>query len=401
MSIQIINYDGINIYPDNIDATYATFQRPYSLDSFDINILDFNDLRIWKNDKDDLKSIILEKDIINLQKMISQANKTKMIILLPQDLNYSYSVYHGHFPKTEELKNTLSTLSHVINLLTRLNLDIIYENTCTLINNSNHKAAFYFKDTAYNIITSSNISNKTTTIKYKFIFLTFLEFKNYVELMFFLNEVGIIVEKNKIPDWVCSIKMFDDIQQLKVVDENLKIIQSLKDSIDDAQKKIEENNKYKSILYTNGNELVEVVFEILTEITGCNLNEFIDKKKEDFSFVVNGITCIGEIKGISSNVKSQNISQLEFHHQGFLDDNPEVEDINIRQLLIINHQRNVPLEKRDPVDSKQIQLAQKYGSLIVETRMLLKLLEDYRVGKLTQNKCFEILTKTTGILEYK
>ena len=66
----------------------------------------------------------------------------------------------------------------------------------------------------------------------------------------------------------------------------------------------------KSVLYTNGDELVQVVFEILEELLGCDLSQFVDLKKEDFLFTIEDTTFIGEIKGVNSNVKNPNITQL-------------------------------------------------------------------------------------------
>ena len=195
-----------------------------------------------------------------------------------------------------------------------------------------------------------------------------------------------------------EIIMFDDEQQFVTIEKNRQAIKTAENNIANAMEKIDKNNEYKSILYTTGEELVKVVFEILENMLGCDLSQFEDKKKEDFSFEQDGIVYIGEIKGISSNVKSQNISQLELHHQGFMDEHPEIEDKNLRQILIINHQRNMALQKRDPVDKKQIELASKYGSLIVETGILLKMFERYKKEELTREECFALLEQN-GVLE--
>lgn len=80
-----------------------------------------------------------------------------------------------------------------------------------------------------------------------------------------------------------------------------------------------------------------------------------------------------EIKGINSSVKSENISQLDVHYQGYIDENTEVDSDKVRAILIINHQRNKPIESREPVHTRQIELAKRNRSLIVETITLLKL----------------------------
>lgn len=191
--------------------------------------------------------------------------------------------------------------------------------------------------------------------------------------------------------------MFDDNEQLKTIEKNNEIIKDANDNISKAMDAINKNNRYKSILYTNGDELVEVVFEILEEMLGCDLSEFHDKKKEDFNFKIGEKIFIGEIKGVTPNVKKANVSQLDVHVQEFLDEN-ETADENVVALLIINHQRNKPLENREVVMEEQIKLAERNGSLIVETITLLKLFERYLSNEKTREECIDILEDNKGLL---
>ena len=151
-------------------------------------------------------------------------------------------------------------------------------------------------------------------------------------------------------------------------------------------------------LYTSGDELVEVIFEILEKMLGCNLSGFIDKKKEDFNFKIKDKVFIGEIKGVTPNVKKLNVSQLDVHVQEYLDDNEE-ENQNIVALLIINHQRNKPITEREKVNEEVIKLAKRNGSLIVETMTILRLFEQYLSKEKTREECIDILVNHTGLLE--
>ena len=83
--------------------------------------------------------------------------------------------------------------------------------------------------------------------------------------------------------------------------------------------KLKENLRYKSILYSNGDDLVRVVFEILENILDCDLSKFEDIKKEDFLIKKDNYTFIGEIKGVTSNVKNEHISQVDVHYQKYMD----------------------------------------------------------------------------------
>ena len=124
-----------------------------------------------------------------------------------------------------------------------------------------------------------------------------------------------------------------------------------------------------------------------------------DKKIEDIRFEYNNDVFIGEIKGIADNVKSKNLSQLDNHFTAFIDENPNIDEEKIFKLLIINAQRKLPLDKRDPIDDKQIAQAEnKYKSLIIETETLLKLFEKYKNQELNREEIIEKL-KTHGILK--
>ena len=110
---------------------------------------------------------------------------------------------------------------------------------------------------------------------------------------------------------------------------------------------------------------------------------------------------IGEIKGVTSNVKNEHITQLETHYQQYQDHLQESNQTeNISQVLIINPLRNKPIAERELVHEKQIELAKRNGSLIIETVKLLKLFELFLQGDLCTDECIELLTKKTGILEY-
>ena len=49
------------------------------------------------------------------------------------------------------------------------------------------------------------------------------------------------------------------------------------------------------------------------------------------------------------------------------------------------------MSERDPVDKKQIELAERNGSLIIETYTLLKMFEKYQIQELTREQCFDLL----------
>ncbi|MDE6663592.1 MAG: hypothetical protein K2K46_09645, partial [Lachnospiraceae bacterium] len=299
-------------------------------------------------------------------------------------------------------KNMINVLYNIFEVLSVYlgQINLVYENTYTNISGENINAAFFFDVlTDYeSVLLKSEKSQKVTAIALNDIMITStLYVKNYDEVMRILKELKLIQNMQSIPSWMENIKMFDDSKQLSIIEENNNAIKIANDNIFKAKEKISKNNEYKSILYTNGDELVRVVFEILETMLGCDLSEFDDKKKEDFLFEIDGFVFIGEIKGVNHNVKSENVSQLEVHYQGYVEDNNKDEN-QIKAILIMNHQKNKPLDTREPVHEKQISLADRNGSLIVETITLLKLFERYLSDDLSREECIELLKSKKGLL---
>lgn len=139
---------------------------------------------------------------------------------------------------------------------------------------------------------------------------------------------------------------------------------------------------------------------MLDELLDYDSSEFVDEGKEDFLIKKEDVTFIGEIKGVSSAVANKNVSQLDVHVQSYLDEiQQEGKEEKVKGLLIINHQRNKSLEERQEVHEHQINLATRNGSLIIETVMLLKIYEKYKLGELTKEECKKIFQNNIGLLK--
>lgn len=399
--IQMLTYNGKQDNFSGESIVIHSFHDAQSIDEFEVNIINLNDQYMWLNRGPDKNDINIIKDINSLSIMIRNCKKTKILILYPQNIVYKYYYSTGDYQRKCELKDMLENLYSILMkiYIPLKNIQLIYENTKTNVFGKKLDAAFTFSVLEESVLLRSEISQKPTAIMlgYKMILST-LNINNYEEIMFLLRELKLIQSKQSIPSWMEEIRMFDDNKQLKIIDDNNSAIQLAKENILKAKNKIEKNDEFKSILYTNGSELVKVVFEILENMLGCDLSEFNDKNKEDFLFEIDGFIFIGEIKGVNHNVKSENVSQLDVHYQGYLEENEEKSADQIKALLVINHQRNKPLNTREPLHEQQINLARRNGSLIIETITLLKLFEKYLSGTLTREKCLELLKSNSGLL---
>lgn len=399
--IQILTYGGKTDKFSNENIIMHKFHDAQSLDEFEVNIINLDDEYMWRNSGNGKDSINVIKDINSLSIMIQHCKKTKILILYPQNLVYQYYFVNGNYQHSCELKDMLKHLQIILQYI-HLSLGqiyLIYENTKTYISGKEIDAAFTFYDLKDNVLLRTEKSQKPTAVTLgDNMILSTLKIKNYEELMNLLLELKLIHNRQNIPSWLKEVKMFDDNEQLKIVEDNNRIIKLANNNILEAHRKIEKNDEFKSILYTNSNELVKVVFEILEIMLGCDLSEFNDEKKEDFLFEIDGFMFIGEIKGVNHNVKSENISQLDVHYQGYLEENEDISEDQIKALLVINHQRNKPLSERESVHEQQINLACRNGSLIIETITLLKLFEKYLSGALTREECIELLKTNEGLL---
>ena len=403
MIIQLLTYDGECENLKGKDLVINSLHSPQSLDEFDINIIDMRDEDIWKYNGVNIVSINIKKDLESLSLMISNKKKTSILILFPQNITFKFNYY-----KYEDAYHCSSELKDIIELMTDRILSVLhtpiktlkvrYENTKTIISGKEIKASFYFDNNQKLIFTKSLQSEKPTTIGINNIILSTLNIETYNSLMDFLKEIKLIENKEQIPDWIKEEQMFDDQKQLEIIKEKSEIIENAKKDISLAEETILKNERYKSILYTSGDELVEVVFDILKEMLNCDLSEFQDNKKEDFNFGIDDKVFIGEIKGINTNVKNANVAQLDHHVQNYLDEHDDLKKENIIALLIINHQRNKPLISRESVNQDAINLATRNQSLIIETITLLRIFEQFFNKEINTIDCLNMLTNNTGLL---
>ena len=405
--IQILTYTGKETEYQNTKVKVNSLHDAESLDFFEINIIVLQDNDIWVYSGNSNETIDTKADFSSLTKMIANSCKAQNMIVLPQNEVFKYYYIpssRGYrnfgYQNQCELKNMIPKLNGILkNLYKPLErIDIVYENTKTLLGNQEIPAAFYFGGMQSEELTKSVKSEKGTTIKEGNLIISTLLLDDWKTIEAFLKTLGLIKQEQRRPEWMEEINMFDDDKQIEIIRDNQTKIQIAETNIEEARKVINKNNKYKSILYTNGEELVKVVLEILEEMLGCDFSDFKDVKREDFLTAVDEYTFIGEIKGVNHNVKSENVAQLERHYQSFLDDNPDADETKICALLIMDHQKNKPIQEREPVHEKQVALARKYGSLIIDTYTLLKLFEKYLSGEKSRAECIDILQNNTGLL---
>ncbi|MBQ3549340.1 MAG: hypothetical protein IJA41_00025 [Clostridia bacterium] len=406
MKIQIISNKSISVSSKHT-ITRSTFNKPFELDAYDINIISLQYENIWKCEENISQYLDITNDFKSILQMIVNSKTSVNIIALPQNYKHYYykSVnggYYNHCELKDELQNLQKNLLASI-LPQQVNgaFKLIYENSETIIENTVYESAFSIMSQTMPELTKTKGGDKITTASYnKNFIITTLNLPNADErLDTFIKAIGLDKEREELPQWVADYSCFDDDEQHKFINDANAEIAELNKKIEHANIKLCENLKYKSILSTNGDELVSVVFEILEKILCCDLSGFVDEGKQDFLIKKENVTFIGEIKGITSNVKSENVSQLDVHYQSYLEElgDSHIAE-NVKALLIINPFRTKPILEREKIHENQIALAKRNDSLIITTEVLLKIFEKFQNGEISGERIVSLFSAKSGLL---
>ena len=321
MKIQIISNNN-TIKTNNYEITYSLFSKPITFDLFDINIIDLQDKNLWINNGEDEQKINYSNDLISLCNLIYNVQKSKIIILFPLNHLFEYNLSRGRYCNEYYLKDNISNVKAILSELFYIDsYNFIYENSFTKCGNSSFPSAFCFINTDNNALTKADGSGKATTVQMtdNCILTTLSLSEQGCQLKDFLDAIGLTDDKPNYPQWLIDLERFDDKAQNETITKSESKIVELQSMIKEAQDKLQSNLRFKSILTENGDKLVGVVFNILEKILNCNLSDFKDEKKEDFLIKLETCSFIGEIKGINTNVKSENVSQVDVHYQSYLE----------------------------------------------------------------------------------
>ncbi|MBQ7137030.1 MAG: hypothetical protein IJO43_03555 [Bacilli bacterium] len=167
-----------------------------------------------------------------------------------------------------------------------------------------------------------------------------------------------------VPKWVDDIKILDDI---KLEEEIYDIEEKIEDLKKQKKEKIDnlmQNSEYKKVLYTTGDELVQVVKKILSEMLNVEINIIndIDEKKEDLSFVLDNKNILVEVKGVNTPIKRQYVSQAQNH----IEDDAVIKEIDdddinkyYKALLIVNPYIKDPVKDRVKKDFYGVSVKQE------------------------------------------
>lgn len=174
-------------------------------------------------------------------------------------------------------------------------------------------------------------------------------------------------------------------------------ISALQTRIGEIQARLDRLDSFKSSLTLTGEPLVQVVSEILQEVTGFNCDST-DELKEDAKLKDENekIVAICEIKGVNRGIKRENINQTDSHRDrsGFAESFPALLIAN----TAIKNANNLQ-EKDEEPSADQIIHAAKINILILRTLDLLNLLRLIRSGEVEQVEARRLLLENSGWLK--
>lgn len=404
--IQIINanYWMNNKLKDNSKYVLSNFNTYKSFDMYDVNIINLNNSNIWKCSLSSPKSINDSNDLNPIIDSI-MTSKSNIIVLFPQNIDfyYYYNRIKDSYDYSTEIKNLLNIVEKVVQEnIYGFGFKLKFEPGVTTINNYDYSSDFYFPFLEEYQLFNSNKSNKVNSIKIdnRLIFTCLDIFKNEVDIQNrienFIN-LSFYPELFEKPDWIVDINIGNDIQLKEDINSKLNQINKINDEISEIKKILDINDKYKSILYSSGVVLQKEVINILSILFGVS-NEFDDKCEEDFHFQFNEVDFIIETKGLNGDVNGKHVMEAIAHKVVFDDQNKD--EIESKCIFIVAHNRMKKISDRNQINDRQKQIAECNKCLIIETPILLKIYDDYSLGKIDRDKIFDLFYENNGVLKY-
>jgi len=219
-------------------------------------------------------------------------------------------------------------------------------------------------------------------------------------LFVLLNKIGFLIKNETIPLWIEEISFYDDYIYNENINKCNDEIIKLNNIINENKEKLNNNLSYKSILYSSGNSLSEQINKMLIRIFELD-NNFIDVYEEDFNFKLDGLTFIVETKGLNNEVSGKNVSDA-YDHLVIYEDNLEKNGIveETKCLFFVASERFKKPEERCKIKERNIKIAKRNKTLIIETQIFYKIFEDFIKNEISSKEILELFKQNTGLLEY-
>lgn len=216
-----------------------------------------------------------------------------------------------------------------------------------------------------------------------------------------LNKIGFSEKNEDSPKWVENIDFYDDHIYRDEINKYNNEIDKLQTKIAKNNEKLKNNLEYKSILYSTGNVLAEQINKMLIIIFSLE-GKFNDIYEEDFNFKMDGVTFIVETKGLNNEVAGKNVSDAYDHlviYEDMLEKNGIEEETKC--LFFVSSERLKMPNERAKIKERQITIAKRNKTLIIDTPTFYKMFEDFSQQKIKSEDILKVFREQVGIIEYK
>lgn len=271
----------------------------------------------------------------------------------------------------------------------------------------------YFKSTSFEpLLTTVNQDNYISGILkydkgYKIILPEFVNPKLYnsKETRKRLNDVDFIIQSIReldsnltsdceIPSWISQYGLSNEAKEIIENHSISKKIEKLKEKQSKILSKLNDNFKYKKLLYSTGTELEEIVKEVFEEMGFELLKSRPNRSDVNLKIDDNYFVC--EVKGLSKSATEKNASQLQKWETEFYEDF----EVHPKQILLVNAFRLISLKERteNAFPDQMVGYATKKEQCLMTTTQLLCLYLDWLNNNNALINFIEEVNKTNGIL---
>ena len=202
-------------------------------------------------------------------------------------------------------------------------------------------------------------------------------------------------QKCEIPLWVNNCILSNEKADVLEIDKIEKQIQKLITMKNKVQLTIDNNFKYKKLLYSSGTELEDITKTIFEELGFEILPSRPNRSDLNLKYNDNCFVC--EVKGLTKSAGEKNSNQLQKWETEFFEDY----DIHPKQVLIVNTFRNLPLKERveDSFPIQMLPYATKKEQCLITTTQLLCFYLNWLDNNDILENFIDKITSTNGIFD--
>ena len=213
--------------------------------------------------------------------------------------------------------------------------------------------------------------------------------KEYLDALFELND-RLCASDDKIafPEWAADIFILNEQEELDKKAEIEDELVALQEALDSQISLIEKLQKYKLLITSSGNQLEEIVKQVLVELGFVLFDS--EKGRSDIVAQYGDAYVVAEIKGVTKSAAEKHAAQLEKWVSQYIEEH----DVCPKALLIVNGFCDTPIHDRteDVFPHQMLKYCDARGhALITTTQLLCLYIETQRNPDCKEERIGELL----------